>query len=70
MQKLTLVLLVCMAVVVMPAGQGVQLAASPAAYVPDAQGVHDAEPAAAEEPARQALQPAAPAVPLPVTVPA
>ena len=70
MQKLTLVLLVCAAVVVMPAGQEVQLAACAAEYDPAAQGVQDSEPAAAKVPAGQGAQPAALAVPLPVTVPA
>lgn len=69
-QKLTPVLLVCPAVVVMPAGQDVQLAASAAEYEPAAQSVHVSEPAAAKVPVGQGAQPAAPAVPLPVTVPA
>ena len=70
MQKPTLVLPVCPFVVVMPAGQDVQLAAIAAEYEPAAQGVHADEPAGAKVPAAQAVQPAAPDVPLPVTVPA
>jgi hypothetical protein len=69
-QKLTLVLLVSAFVVVMPAGQDVQLGASAAEYVPAAQGVHVSEPAAAKVPGAQGAQPAALVVPLPVTVPA